>query len=203
MGNATATSVMTKSIFDAGAVLVPNVLSEEEAQRLLQVIDRSQWSSEIGRRVQHYGWRYAYGAKTAAQPAPPLPSWAIQLSERLSSYFEVAPEQCIINEYEPGQGIGMHADAPAFGPVVASVTLGAAWPMRFRERYGRPYEREGLDGDQIEVLPVGSALVLTGRARTHWMHGISRRDTARQGERRVSATFRTMMALRNGHASHR
>ena len=33
------------------------------------------------------------------------------------------PEQCIVNEYRPGQAIGMHADHRDFGPVVASLSL--------------------------------------------------------------------------------
>ena len=180
------------SIFEAGAVLVHDVLTAEECERVVAEIDRGEWSSEIGRRVQHYGYRYAYGAMTAAQPAPPFPGWARELAARVEPHFESAPTQCIINEYLPGQGIGMHADAKAFGPVVVSVTLGAVWPMRFRERYGRPYEREGLAGDEIAELPVGSALVLAGRARTAWYHGISRRDTRTMTGRRLSATFRTM-----------
>ncbi len=89
------------------------------------------------------------------------------------------PEQAIVNEYMPGQGIGMHADAASFGPVIVSLSLAADQAMRFRRGTVRPYQRDGLDGDEIVTLPRRSALVLTGRARTNWMHGICRRQPRR------------------------
>ena len=36
-----------------------------------------------------------------------------------------------------------------FGDVVASLSLGTSWPMRFRRRNTRPYARDGLPGDEI------------------------------------------------------
>ena len=122
-----------------------------------------------------------------------MPAWARAAAARLEAHFDGrAPEQCIVNEYLPGQGIGMHADADAFGPVVVSISLAAGWPMRFRPRYGQAYSRDGRPGDEAVTLPARSALVLAGPARTRWMHGIDRRDTAAQRHRRVSATFRTL-----------
>ena len=70
-------------------------------------------------------------------------------ADRLRPHFGGAlPVQCIVNEYRPGQGIGMHADHSDFGPVVASLSLAADWPMRFRPRSVRPYARDGLPGDE-------------------------------------------------------
>ena len=121
------------------------------------------------------------------------PAGAKAAATRLEEHFGgAAPEQCIVNEYLPGQEIGMHADADAFGPVVVSISLATDWPMRFRPRYGRAYSRDGLPGDEVVTLPARSALVLCGSARTRWMHGIDRRDTAGERHRRVSATFRTL-----------
>ncbi len=85
----------------------------------------------------------------------------------------------------------MHADHRDFGPVVASLSLGEDWPMRFRPRRGR-YVRDGLPGDEIVTLPRRSVLVLAGAARQSWMHGIDRADSARETGTRISATFRTI-----------
>jgi len=85
----------------------------------------------------------------------------------------------------------MHADHAQFGPLVASLSLGDEWPMRFRPRRVRPYARDGLPGDEVVVLPRRSALVLAGPARTDWMHGIDR-AAGRGRAVRVSATFRTL-----------
>ena len=186
---------MITLVFSDGARLVEDFLDRAEETAWLEAIDASEWSHEIGRRVQHYGFRYDYSRRTSgrAEPAAPFPAWATAAADRLEDVFGgTRPEQCIVNEYLPGQGIGMHADAGAFGPVVVSISLAADWPIRFRPRYGQPYSRDGLAGDKIVTLPARSALILCGSARSRWMHGIDRRDTAGERHRRVSATFRTL-----------
>ena len=100
----------------------------------------------------------------------------------------------IVNEYQPGQGIAPHVDRNCFGPTVATLSLGDSWPMEFTRvrRYAAHEEQVKL------VLNVGSILVLTGEARSTWMHGIAKRKTdgrasnRRARRRRVSVTFRTM-----------
>ena len=55
------------SIFDHGAALVPDVITEAEEERILLRISQAPWLTELSRRVQHYGFRYNYRgrAKTA------------------------------------------------------------------------------------------------------------------------------------------
>ena len=183
----------TNSIFTQGALIAPDFITPAEEERILLRITQAPWMTELRRRVQHYGWRYDYRGASLPQPATPFPRWASVMAERLRPHFGGAlPAQCIVNEYWPGQGIGMHADHVDFGPVVASLSLAADWPMRFRPRSVRPYARDGLPGDEIAVLPRRSVLVLAGAARTHWMHGIDRAGTAGEAATRVSATFRTL-----------
>ena len=78
--------------------------------------------TDLSRRVQHYGFRYDYSAPGNGRhdPAPALSTLGFTvIGERLSPFFDGAmPEQCIVNEYRPGQGIGMHADHSSFGHVV-------------------------------------------------------------------------------------
>ena len=183
----------TDSIFAHGAVIVPDFVTPAEEARILLRIAEAPWLAELRRRVQHYGFRYDYTGGGSRVPAPAFPRWAAAMAERLQPNFGGAlPVQCIVNEYRPGQGIGMHADHREFGPVVASMSLGAAWPMRFRRRGAAPYARDGLPGDEVAVLPRRSVLVLAGPARAAFMHGIDRADTAGESATRVSATFRTL-----------
>ena len=185
----------TDSIFAHGAVIVPDFVTPAEEARILLRIAGAPWMTDIGRRVQHYGYRYDYRGASRPVAAAPFPRWASAMAERLRPHFRGAlPVQCIVNEYEPGQGIGMHADHRDFGDVVASLSLGASWPMRFRRRDTRPYARDGLPGDEVAVLPRRSVLALTAAARHRWMHGIDRADTAHETVTRVSATFRTLAA---------
>ena len=86
----------------------------------------------------------------------------------------------------------MHADHASFGPVVVSLSLGAAWSMHFRPRSVRSYVRDGLASDEVALLPRRSALVLHGDARSAWMHGIDRAANAHRAGTRVSVTFRTL-----------
>ena len=123
------------SIFAHGAAIVPDFVTPAEEARILLRIGEAPWLTELRRRVQHYGYRYDYRGSQRPAPAAPFPRWATAMGERLRPHFGgVLPVQCIVNEYRPGQGIGMHADHRDFGGVVASLSLGADWPMRFRPR---------------------------------------------------------------------
>ena len=70
----------------------------------------------------------------ARQPATPFPLWAEHMARRLAPYFDGAsPAQCIVNEYRPGQGIGMHADHRDFGAVAGRparrLCVTRSWPV--------------------------------------------------------------------------
>lgn len=97
------------------------------------------WRAHLKRRVQHYGWRYDYRARrvTADMHLGPLPGWLAPLSARVGALpeFEQSPDQVIVNEYLPGQGISAHVDCePCFGPAIASLSLGGSAEMDFRRR---------------------------------------------------------------------
>ena len=186
-----------------GLRYVPAFLTPAEQEDAVRRIDANEgaWLTSLSRRVQHYGWRYDYAARavTPDMRIGPLPDWLEALAERLyeDGGFERVPEQVIINEYEPGQGIAMHADHPGFGDAVAMVSLGDDWAMDF--------SRVGRDGDDPRTasmtLERGSALVLTGEARSEWRHGIAKRRKERDGrerKRRLSLTFRTVRASADG-----
>ena len=117
------------------------------------------------------------------------------MAERLTDktgLFDRVPDQVIVNEYLPGQGIALHIDRQCFGPAVATVSLGDTWRMELR-----PAANEAAKPEHV-LLEVGSALVMTGSARFSWLHGIAKRKRERIGEnwrprqRRISLTFRTV-----------
>ncbi|MDE0062892.1 MAG: alpha-ketoglutarate-dependent dioxygenase AlkB [Gammaproteobacteria bacterium] len=185
-----------------GLSYVPDFLSSAEQKRTLETIDRSGWMDDLERAVQHYGWRYDYRSRvvTADMHIGPLPDWLNDIAQRLLSVtdsFDRVPDQAIVNNYEPGQGIAMHVDRHCFGDTVATVSLGDTWQMDFRP----------LGGDRSATvhmaLAPGSALILSGDARNLWLHGIAkrRRERCQQGGwrprmRRVSVTFRTTVPQR-------
>jgi len=163
---------------------------------LLNAIDNSEWLGDLKRRVQHYGFRYDYKARRLTNESylGPLPDWLGGLADRLckDGIFQRRPDQVIVNEYLPGQGIAAHVDCePCFGETIASLSLGSACLMEFRHIHS---------GHTVtQLLAPRSLLVLNGEARFNWTHGIPARKSdvicgnriAR--DRRVSLTFRTVI----------
>lgn len=165
------------SLFDdlpsiPGLICVHDFLKEPGA--LLDMLDRMPWLDDLSRRVQHYGWRYDYRSHRVHPDAylGPLPDFLQHLAEELFSdgLLKCVPDQAIVNEYLPGQGIAAHIDCePCFGPEIAMISLGDEYPMRFTNV---------STAQAIDVwLPVGSACVISGPARYEWRHEIAKRKS--------------------------
>lgn len=174
-------------------------LDEHAERALMAFIDANPWRKDLERRVQHYGWRYDYRTKsvTPDMNLGPLPDWVEEVARGLyteTGLFDRVPDQAIVNEYQPGQGIALHADRQCFGDTVATLSLGDDWEMRLRPVGGTASE------DRRIMLARGSVLLLTEDSRTRWMHGIDKRRSEksvagqRGRRRRLSLTFRTMLA---------
>lgn len=87
----------------------------------------------------------------------------------------------LLTRYAPGDGIGWHRDATAFGPVVIGVSLTGDAVMRFQRRVGG--ERRVFE----QPLARRSAYVLAAAARSAWQHSVP----AVSGLR-YSVTFRSV-----------
>jgi alkylated DNA repair dioxygenase AlkB len=181
-----------------GLLFLPNFVSKSEEREIVAAIDgsgTSGWSSELRRRVQHFGYRYDYKSRGISDNdrIGDLPPWARECSDRLvdEKYLAHPPDQVIVNEYQPGQGISLHIDRDTcFGPVVASLSLCSDIVMNFESEAGKKGSA---------LLKARSMLVLSGDARFSWKHGIASRKRDRIGsfafdrERRISLTFRTVL----------
>ena len=103
------------------------------------------------------------------------------------------PDQVIVNEYEPGQGISSHIDCePCFANMIVSLSLGSGCVMDFISKL-----------DKAKKIPVWlaprSIIVLRDEARYKWLHGIAPRESDQwagqkyERQRRVSLTFRKVI----------
>lgn len=145
-------------------------LDDQQQGSAIRQIDESAWLTDLERRVQHYGWRYDYRARTIdrGMRIGPLPDWLAEIAALLHEHtgkFDSVPNQAIVNEYEPGQGIAMHVDRRCFGRTVATVSLGDDWMMDFRAAGGN-------EKAQGSVLPLGTDIVHQLLPARLYMHGI-------------------------------
>lgn len=175
----------------AGLSYVEDYLSMDEERLLIERIDREPWSSDWQRRRQVYG--LSYGSTRPSAEATALPGWLAPLCARLvrDGWLEREVANAVINEYLPGQGISAHRDQPGFGPTVAALSLGAPYVLDLFDPSGPDRAKRSID------LKPRSLLVLGGLARSHWLHGIARRQADQVGGarrprgRRISVTLRT------------
>src|SRR3954470_3498496 len=95
-----------------GLTYVAEYVAGPDEAALLAAVDSEPWRGDLKRRGQHYGYRYDYTARTVdpSMYLGPLPAWARPLASRLvaDGHLAAAPDQLIVNEYEPGQGINAH-----------------------------------------------------------------------------------------------
>ena len=180
-----------------GLKYIEGFLSPDDQAYCVKRVDAAanEWRNDLKRRVQHYGWRYDYKARaiTPDMHIGALPDWLARLAQRLydeTGLFDKVPEQVIVNEYLPGQGIAMHTDHRGFGPTVCTISLLDDWEMDFAENW---------KDKTPALLQSGSCVLLTDSARSLWQHGIAPRKTdtllggQRNRKRRLSLTFRTVL----------
>ena len=129
------TKVIPRRLLESGVTYAAAFLTGSESDDLLSQIDARPWMNDLKRRVQHYGWRYDYSSRvvTEEMKTEPLPGFILKIARELKvrGWFASMPDQVIVNEYEPGQGIAPHIDRDCFGPSVATLSLGDRWPMQF------------------------------------------------------------------------
>ena len=180
----------------SGLTYVRDFTTSTEHDFLLSQIDQQSWLTDLKRRVQHYGYKYDYKARNVNHNAylGPLPDWLSSVSDKLrnNGIFSSAPDQVIVNEYLPGQGISTHIDCvPCFADTITSLSLGSSCVMEFSNP--QTCEKKSI------VLEERSLIVLSGSARYEWQHAIPARKSdvingiKTERARRVSLTFRNII----------
>lgn len=171
-----------------GIQYLPDFITAKEERALIKAIDQQPWLNDLKRRVQHYGYKYDYKARavTADSYLGLLPGWLMLVVQRLP----FKPDQAIVNEYLPGQGISAHVDCvPCFSHIIASLSLGSGAVMQFT----REQEKHDL------FLEPRSLIILSGPARYEWAHAIPARKAdvvdgfKIERGRRISLTFRNVI----------
>ena len=174
-----------------GLFLYPDFISAGAEEELLKEIDEQLWMVDYARRLQYYGFRNELEEPYQLIAIPlQIPPRMHKLSEEIvdKRLLDLQPDQVIINEYMPGEGIRPHKDRNYYENQICGVNLGSSCVMRF------------IRGKNLEIvdveIPRRSLYIMQDDARKKWSHGIPprKKDTIegqlRHRARRVSITYR-------------
>lgn len=187
----------TMEIEISGLKYIPDFITSQEEQDLLTAINNEKWLADLKRRVQHYGYKYDYKKRSLdySMFIGEIPQWTKVVADRIveQGLMKKTPDQVIVNEYLPGQGIADHIDCePCFEDTIISLSLGSQCIMDFKNKDNKKEKQEVL-------LEAKSLVVITGEARYNWTHGIPSREKDKWLGRyiarrtRVSLTFRKVI----------
>ena len=119
-----------------GLRYIPNFVTSEEEEELLNLIESRRWFTALkGRRQQHYGIVYYHTRHNVAE-LQPTDIAEDQLSGTMQDFPELMtrllylfpehhpPTQCLVNEYIGTQAIRRHVDnIDCFGDIVCGLSL--------------------------------------------------------------------------------
>eukprot|EP00501_MAST-03F_sp_TOSAG23-6_P002334 GSMAST32.ASY1.ANO1.2436.1 assembled CDS len=184
---------LTTSIVVPGLIYVPNIITHDEEELLLQSIDAASWQLRLKRRVQHYSYTFDYSCNEIDRKnsTMPMPKWICEPLKISDGALKnsVTPDQLTVNEYLPGQGIAPHIDTTnSFVDGIGSICLSSTVGFQMKDTLSNvkkeiPHHRRSL-------------VMLTGSSRYTWTHAIAPRKSdvfdgiLFQRGRRVSLTFR-------------
>jgi alkylated DNA repair dioxygenase AlkB len=179
-----------------GLFYIDNIVIK--TNNVINKLDKLEWTSlsntKTSRLVQHYGYKYNYVTYKINEKCEEMPSFIKKYRDALikiclkmdliDNTYEF--NQCIINNYECGQGISPHIDVKEYGSVIGCFTIGSGSMIVFNNK--------DLT-EEIYVKP-GSLYIMSGDARYKWTHSIPSRKTdiidgnKIKRSRRISLTFR-------------
>jgi alkylated DNA repair dioxygenase AlkB len=119
------------------------------------------------RRVVSYGWKYDFDRKSL-RSGDPIPNFLLPLRATAAAIAHIPAtdlQQILINEYEPGAGVGWHRDKDIFDRVIG-MSLGSPCLFRFRQAKGEDWER------MSQRLAPRSGYVMRGLSRWAWEHSV-------------------------------
>jgi len=177
----------------------PNLIDDDLSNRLTDFLQSEQFNKELfpvtklrtgeispkSRMVAQYGYRYDYTSGSTNQKTTPIPQLLLELRNLIKVDDSIDFDQCIINRYLPGQGIGGHFDRLTYGPVIACFTLGSGAEMEFIN-----------EGESYKLYTEANLLyIMSCEARYKWLHLMrSRKSDPGHGKRgiRWSITYRSV-----------
>ena len=132
-----------------------NFITNAEHSELIKIIDEQPWLDDLKRRVQHYGYKYDYKRRNIDKTMHlgDIPIWCknIGIKMQVNGIIDFMPDQVIVNEYLPGQGISNHIDCePCFNDTIISLSLNSSCIMQFTNNLKRIYAKNLLTSGAVK-----------------------------------------------------
>ncbi|KAL3270578.1 hypothetical protein HHI36_021115 [Cryptolaemus montrouzieri] len=112
---------------------IPNFISTEEEEDIIKNVysaPKPKWTCLSNRRLQDYG-----GVPHEKGMVPEnIPPWLKKYMNRITDlnvFDGNKPNQVLVNEYLPGQGIMPHTDGPLFHPTITTISCGSHTILNF------------------------------------------------------------------------
>ena len=179
---------------------IPNVISGEDCERLLAVVDSRKdnksgkvqseslsvwntldenWTSLKNRKLQQWGKHSKLITPPKSSDAEGIhtqfPKWLSKISDQLQHLFpqDKQANQCLINQYPPNGGIIHHTDGPAYANSVAVISLGGPMLLTFKPRLlAEEIGVRSSCASSSVLLESGSILVFRRDMYSSYLHGI-------------------------------
>ena len=190
--------------------LLRDFISLEQEQYLISKVNSTsklRWKQLSSRRLLIYG---VQELKKGIMIHNSLPDFLVPILKEITSTLQSVDislkiNQCLTNEYLPGQGIMPHNDGPLYHPVVSTVSLGESCLLDFHKT-----EDDGIIASEPSysiLVPPRSLLVVCNSSYNEYCHGIAARNSdfisehcvngkemlgkvAERNNTRISLTFR-------------
>ncbi|TKX23544.1 2OG-Fe(II) oxygenase-like protein 4 [Elsinoe australis] len=164
---------------------LPSFLTPSEQSQILASLPPNKWTRLTHRRLQAHPSALSKSGTLLSAPLPDILSTPILARFHSLGIFEGSPHgnanHCLVNEYEPGQGIMGHEDGGSYWPCTATVSLGGSVVLDVWEKGGAGDEGKDGDGDRGDgrgrrwriLQEAGSLLVTMGEVYSSTLHGIA------------------------------
>ncbi len=175
-----------------GFTLIENFITPEYESELIKKLNNQKWVIDYQRRLQYYNYRNELVKPYSLIPIPALiPEFLNILIDKMINDRIITdrPDQIIINEYKPGEGLKPHTDRKLyFKELIIGLSLNSGATMVFSKQSTHEVKKI--------YIPPRSLYIMKDEARYKYKHGIiGRKNDEVQGikiprDTRISITFR-------------
>lgn len=160
-----------------GLCYYENVIDDELEEKILDFLNdkNNNWfkvrkNNAKSRMVLHYGYEYNYKTRKVKTKADPMPKIIVDLLSKVGQYGidHTCFNQCIINRYLCGQGIGKHIDHLSYGPIICCFSVGSNGQLVFSK---------GGEKDVKFIVKKKSLYIMEKDARYKWKHEMPKDKT--------------------------